>query len=111
MDREKLQRLLADFGKAFFNADASKLKNCTTTEIEWHQQKGAAPTGTILSGIDEICKEILRRKEEWKEVLYEDFDNRFLEDLIVSSFLVSGIDESGKAFKARAVDLYHVKDG
>jgi ketosteroid isomerase-like protein len=29
----------------------------------------------------------------------------------VSSFLVSGSDESGKAFKARAVDLYHVKDG
>jgi len=111
MDRKKLQFLLSDFGKAFFNADASMLRNCTTTDIEWHQHKGAEPTGTILRGIEAICREILRRKAEWKDVFYEDFENRFFEDLIVSSFLVSGIDEFGKAFKARAVDLYHVKDG
>jgi len=111
MDREELQCLLSDFGKAFFNSDATKLRSCTTTDIEWHQHKGPLPTGKILSGVEAICEEILRRKSEWKEVLYEDFDNRFIDDLIVSCFLVSGIDEYGKAFKAKAVDLYHVKGG
>ncbi|MFO7965155.1 MAG: hypothetical protein R6U50_14625 [Desulfobacterales bacterium] len=108
---EKLKQLLSEFGKAFFKADANKLQNCTTTDIEWHLHKGSAPTGTVLRGVEAICKEIVRRKAEWKETFYEDFDNRFLEDMIVSSFLVSGVDEFGKAFKVRAVDLYHVRNG
>ena len=111
MDQEELKQLFSTFGKAYFRADETLLKKCTTVDFQWLQHAGASPPGDVLKGVEAVCKEISRRKREWKEVLYEDFDNLFTEHMIVSTFLVSGIDESSHRFKVRAVDLYTVIDG
>jgi len=108
MDQEKLEQLFTAFGKAYFRADATLLASCTAVNFEWHQHTGATPTGTVIKGVEAVCEEISRRKREWKEVLYEDFDNLFTENMIVSTFMVSGVDEAGISFKVRAVDLYLV---
>jgi len=111
MDRDKLENLFVEFGKAYFRVDAKRLLNCTTADFEWRQHAGESPTGKILKGVEAVCSELSRRKKAWKDVLYEDFETTYTDNLIVSTFLVSGIDESGTAFKARAVDLYSVTAG
>jgi ketosteroid isomerase-like protein len=112
MNTQELESLIAKFGKAYFNADREGLRACTTPDFEWHQHSGPnAPEGLILKGIDAVCDEIERRKREWRNVKYEKFQNHFSPAFITSTFLVSGIDESGRPFHVRAVDLYSVKGG
>jgi ketosteroid isomerase-like protein len=111
MNQENLEQLFSAFGKAYFRADAALLESCTSDDFEWHQHTGSSATGTVLKGVEAVCEEIKRRKKEWKEVLYEDFENLFTDHIIVSTFLVSGVDESGERFKVKAVDLYSVNNG
>ena len=109
---DELEKLLRDFGKAFFNADAESLAECITSDFEWHQHVGTnAPTGNVIKGADATCEEVKRRKQEWRDVKYADFQNHFTKDLIVSTFTVSGIDEKGQSFNVCAVDLYPIANG
>ena len=111
MNQDILEKLLKAFGKAYFKADKSMLEACTSSDFEWHQHSGNIPTGTIIKGATAVCEEISRRKRDWKEVVYEDFETFYAESLIVSKFMVSGINESNMSFRVRAVDLYSVADG
>lgn len=110
-DAAELAALLTRFGKAFFRADPAALAACTTPDFEWHQHRGEGPDGQVLRGVEAACAEVLRRKAQWREVRYADFDNAYAPGLIVSRFTVSGIDETGTRFEVRAVDLYPVREG
>ena len=112
MDRRKLESLMREFGKAYFNADNAGLRACTTEDFEWHQHCGRdAPDGRILRGVEAVCAEIRRRKREWRKVKYDNFENHYSSTLITSTFYVSGIDEKDRPFNVRAVDLYPIRDG
>jgi ketosteroid isomerase-like protein len=110
-DAPALAELLARFGKAFFRADAEGLAACTTPDFEWHQHRGEGANGQVLRGVEAVCAEVLRRKAQWREVRYADFETDCAPGLIVSRFTVSGIDETGTRFEVRAVDLYPVRGG
>ncbi len=112
MPKKELENLMGVFGKAYFNADRDGLAKCTTPDFDWRQHSGNnSPTGRVIKGVDAVCREILRRKKEWSGVRYDDFSNYISDDLITSTFQVSGKDESGRGFNVRAVDLYTVRDG
>jgi ketosteroid isomerase-like protein len=106
-----LADLLTRFGKAYFKADAVQLALCVTADFEWRQHEGPGVQGAVIRCVEAVCAEILRRKAQWREVRYSDFENHFAPGLIVSTFEVAGIDEGGAAFRVRAVDLYPVREG
>ena len=59
-----------------------------------------------------MADEMERRKREWTDVRYDDVEERMAgDDLIVQTFLVSGVDSRGRAFTTRAVDLYPLRGG
>ncbi|MEL7157306.1 MAG: hypothetical protein AAFN30_11980 [Actinomycetota bacterium] len=55
--------------------------------------------------------EIQRRQERWTRLRYDNMTERYLPDLVVQTFIVSGIDERERAFHGEAVDLYPVVGG
>ena len=80
---DELEKLLRDFGKAFFNADAESLSKCISPDFEWHQHVGEkSPSGNIIKGAAATCEEIKRRKREWRDVKYADFQNHFTKEVI-----------------------------
>ena len=50
------------------------------------------------------------RQEHWQNVRYENLEERSAGDLLVQTFVISGV-EDGVAFHASAVDLYPVVAG
>ena len=107
-----LTDLLACFGQAFFRVDRERLAACTTDDFEWHQHTGpSGPDGLVLRGVDEVITEIERRKTAWSNVRYSDFGTHIADNMITSTFTVTGTDEAGRDFHVRAVDLYPVRDG
>jgi ketosteroid isomerase-like protein len=104
-----------EFKRAMFRADADALAEVVTDDFVWEMHAGATgdePHGRVLHGPTEMAAETERRRREWSDVTYDDVDERMAgDDLIVQTFLVSGVDSRGERFAVRAVDLYPLRDG
>lgn len=111
-DHSELMRHLR---RGFAHADRDELAKAISSDFEWHMhwQEGPddRPTGKILRGLDEVMTEVIRRRDHWTELEYKDMQERYLDDLVVQTFVVSGVDELGRRFQSAAVDLYPVRDG
>jgi len=111
---KELLELMVSFRTAYAKRDREGLLAVTTDDFEWHQhvaaQESDKPTGRVLHGIDELLAEIGWRQEHWQQVRYENLEERSAGDLLVQTFVISGL-EDGIAFHANACDLYPVKNG
>ena len=114
MTNEELLQLMKRFRVAYGTANRQDLLATTTSDFVWHQNVAMSdedlPTGRILTGVDALLKEIARRGQQWKNVRYENMQERATADMLVQTFTISG-EDNGKTFYANAVDLYPVKDG
>ncbi len=110
-----LEAVMKEFMRGFGRADRDALANTVTDDFEWHmhwtESEGDQPTGKVLRGIDEVMAEIKRRQASWTDLSYDNVELRYLDDMVVQTFTVSGIDEHGTRFNSDAVDLYPVRDG
>jgi len=111
---QQLLELMASFRKAYSKGDRDGLLAVTTDDFQWHQHyatdSSEQATGRILNGIDELLAELGWRQAHWREVRYENLQERSAGDLLVQTFVISG-EEDGVAFHASAVDLYPVTNG
>jgi hypothetical protein len=105
-----LQTLITEFDNAYAKVDPESFASCVSAEFEWRQHSGPLPLGKTISGIDAVCEEIRWRKKNWKKVQYINQIDHFAENMIISSFEVSGTDENGHDFRVNAVDLYPVEN-
>lgn len=109
------EQLMKHLKRGFGRADRDELALAISDDFEWHMhwQTGPddAPTGKVLRGLDQVMHEIGRRQRDWSDLRYDDMTERYLDDLVVQTFVVSGIDSHGKRFSNAAVDLYEVRDG
>ncbi len=106
---------MADFKRGFAKVDRERLAAAVTDDFQWHMHWSESdddqPTGKVLQGLDAVMAEIERRRDNWSELRYNDVEERFIDDMIVQTFVVSGVDANGKRFNAAAVDLYPLRDG
>lgn len=111
----EIEEVMRTFKRGFGKADPELLAAAITDDFEWHTHTfdgpDAQPTGTVLRGLDEVMAEIHRRRENWSEVRFDDMVERYLPDLVVQTFVISGIDQNGNRFNNAAVDLYPIVDG
>lgn len=109
------QELMRHLKRGFGRADRDELAKAISNDFEWHMhwQTGVddAPTGKVIRGLDEVMAEVERRQRDWSDLRYDDMTERYLDDLVVQTFVVSGVDSHGKRFSNDAVDLYQVRDG
>lgn len=112
---EELAAVMADFKRGFARVDRAALERAVTDDFEWHMHwyngPDDQPTGVVLRGLDQVMAEIERRRDGWSDLRYADVEERFAGDMIVQTFVVSGIDEHGQAFNNAAVDLYPIRGG
>lgn len=98
-----------------FRCDAEALTATVTDDFVWELHSGASmdqPAGDVLRGPEAMAAEFQRRREEWSDVVYEHVEERMAgSDLVVQSFIVSGIDSRGEQFRSHAVDLYPLRGG
>lgn len=110
-----LETLMRHLKRGFARADRDEIAQAVTDDFEWHvhwqEGQGDTPTGKVLRGLDEVMTEIERRRDNWTELRYDDMHERYLDDLVIQTFVVSGVDEHGDRFSTAAVDLYPVRDG
>lgn len=110
----RLLELMVSFRKAYSKGDRDGLLAVTTNDFQWHQHyatdSSERDTGRILNGVDELLAEVGWRQEHWRDVRYENLQERAAGDMLVQTFVVSGL-EDGVAFHANAVDLYPVTQG
>ena len=101
--------------RGFARADREALARAVTEDFEWHlhwhESADDEPTGRILRGLDEVMREIERRRDQWSELRYDDVVEHYTEALVVQTFVVRGVDEKGRRFHNAAVDLYPLRDG
>ncbi len=111
----EIEDAMRDFKRGFARVDREALARAVTDDFEWHLhwQDGGddQPTGRVLRGLDEVMAEIERRRDQWSDLSYTDVEERFTDDLVVQTFVVSGLDGSGRRFHNAAVDLYPIRDG
>ena len=107
--------LMTAFKKAFAKGDADGLAGVLTDDFEWHMhwfgQGDPAPTGNVVRGVDAVLGEIEWRQANWSKVRFEGVTEQYVDDLVVQTFTISGIDHRGDTFEVDAVDLYRVVDG
>ena len=110
-----LETIMRHLKRGFGRCDRAELERAVTDDFEWHvhwqEGPGDQPTGKVLRGLDEVMAEVERRRDHWTELRYDDLRERYLEDMVVQTFVVSGVDEHGRRFSSAAVDLYPVRDG
>lgn len=108
---DSMRRLRRGFAKA----DRSELEAAVTDDFEWHmhwqESPDDEPTGKVLRSLDEVMVEIERRRDQWSDLSYDRVEERYTDDMIVQTFVVSGIDADGRRFSSEAVDLYPLRDG
>jgi len=108
---------MKDFKRGFAKVDRASLERAVTDDFEWHlhwfgdDAAADQPTGRVLSTMDDVMAEIERRRDHWSELRYEDVQERYTDDLVVQTFVVSGVDANGNRFNNAAVDLYPIRDG
>ena len=114
MTNEELLQLMKRFRVAYGTVNREELLATTTSDFIWHQNAATSdeelPTGKVLTGVDELLKEIERRGQQWTNVRYENMQERATDDVLVQTFQISG-EDNGVAFQANVVDLYPVRDG
>lgn len=106
--------LMEKFRLSYATLNEQGLRETTSEDFEWHQHvttnSDDMPTGRVLRGIDALIKDLKWRQANWRNVRYEDLEERAAPDMLVQTFRISGeVDEA--SFHAKAVDLYTVKDG
>lgn len=110
-----VEAVMRDFKRGFARADRASLARAVTDDFEWHLHwfdgPDDQPTGRILRGLDEVMAEIERRRDSWSDLHYADMEERYTDDLVVQTFVVSGVDSRGRRFHNAAVDLYPIRDG
>ena len=115
MTTTDIETAMRDFKRGFARVDREALAGAVTDDFEWHLHwfDGAddRPSGRVLCGLDEVMAEIERRRDNWGELRYDDVEERYTDDLVVQTFVVSGIDANGNRFHNAAVDLYPIRDG
>lgn len=101
--------------RAFAKVDRDSLERAVTHDFEWHlhwqDDPEAEPTGRVLRGVDAVMAEIERRRDHWADLQYDGVEERYTEDMVVQTFVVSGVDAGGRRFNCAAVDLYPLRDG
>ncbi len=111
----RVEEAMRDLKRGFARADREALRRAVTDDFEWHLHwfdgGDDRPTGHVLRGIDEVMAEIERRGREWTELRYDGVQERYTDDLVVQTFVVSGVDGAGRRFHNAAVDLYPIRDG
>ncbi len=111
----ELVEVMRHLKRGFAKCDRASLAKAVCDDFEWHvhwqEGEGDQPTGKVLRGLDEVMREIERRRDHWTELRYEDMEERLAGDLIVQTFTVSGVDENGVRFSSAAVDLYPLRGG
>ncbi len=122
MTTDGIEAVMRDLKRGFARADRESLARAVTDDFEWHlhwfDDGGAGgegpddrPTGRILRGLDQVMAEIERRRDHWHELRYDDVEERYTDDLVIQTFVVSGVDANGRRFHNAAVDLYPIRDG
>ena len=123
-----IEAVMKEFKRGFAKADRECLARAVTDDFEWHlhwfgdvdgDSNGSddgggdqdRPTGRVLRSLDEVMAEIERRQAQWTELRYDDVEERYTDDLVVQTFVVSGVDGQGRRFHNAAVDLYPIRDG
>ena len=120
-----IEQAMRHFKRGFAKVDRDELAKAVTDDFEWHlhwfepdspsgPDRGHGsdqPTGRVLRGLDEVMAEIERRRDQWTELRYTDVEERYTDDLVVQTFVVSGVDGTGRRFDNAAVDLYPIRDG
>ncbi|MDG2276325.1 MAG: nuclear transport factor 2 family protein [Pseudomonadales bacterium] len=113
MKPDEMLALMAQFRRAYGNADGDGLRAVVTDDFSWHQHAGdplELPGGRVLVGVDALLEEVNWRREHWTDVSYSRLEERSAGDLLVQTFSISG-REDGHPFAADAVDLYPVVSG
>ena len=109
------QALMNAFKRAFAKADGEALRNVVTADFAWHMHwylpNDPQPTGNVATGVDAVMAEIAWRAANWSNVRFDGVVERFVDDLVVQTFRISGIDHAGEPFEVDAVDLYRIVDG
>ena len=110
--QEQAIDLMTRFGEAFVSRDDEALRSCLHDDFFWHLHEGPdIPNGKTVSGLQGMLEVLQGREKNWKDVRYADVNVSSDGSQIIQTFRVSGIDEKGRAFDVRAVDLYAVEDG
>ncbi len=110
--QEQAIDLMTRFGEAFVSRDDEALRSCLHDDFFWHLHEGPdIPNGKTVSGLQGMLEVLQAREKNWKDVRYADVNVSSDGLQIIQTFRVSGIDEKGRAFDVRAVDLYAVEDG
>jgi ketosteroid isomerase-like protein len=110
--QERANDLMTRFGQAFVSRDDEALRSCLGDGFFWHLHEGPdIPNGKTVSGLEGMLDVLQAREKNWQEVRYSDVSVTTDGSQIIQTFRVSGIDESGRAFDVRAVDLYAVEGG
>ena len=114
IENPEIAALMKRFAKAFMRADAAELTAVLSGDFVWHLHYGRmadAPAGRTLHGVDGFLRELAWRKQHWREVRYEEVVEQLAGERVLQTFIVSGIDDTGRAFRTRAVDLYRIAGG
>ncbi len=112
LTHEEAKDLMGRFGQAFVSRDKEALASCLADDFIWHLHQGPkSPYGTSVHGLKGMLEVLEMREKNWRDVNYADVAVTSDGAQIVQTFRVSGIDEKGRKFDVRAVDLYPVRDG
>lgn len=107
--------IMKAFKRAFAKADRDALAEVVTDDFEWHMHwylpDDPTPTGNVATGVDAVMTEIAWRSANWSNVRFDGVTERYVDDLVVQTFRISGRDHAGDRFEVDAVDLYRIAGG
>lgn len=111
-DDETAQRIMADFGRAYFSKRPEQLAEVITADAEWHFAFGAdAPDGRVRRGLDGFMRGIAENDALFERLRFNEVHCRGLgDDQIVMTYRVDGRYRGGDEFALRGVELITVRD-
>jgi ketosteroid isomerase-like protein len=113
MDEAASDRLLKDFGRAFFRRDLEGLTACTTEDFEWRFAIGGDdPHGRVYRGVDGVQTGFAERDALLAKARYDEVRTTPLTDgRVLMEYRVSGAFTNGKAFDFMGVEIFAFRDG
>ena len=107
--------LMRRMKKGFATADGDLLGSVLADDFEWHMHWFGAndptPTGNVVTGVAGVVAELAWRAENWTDVRFDGVAERYVDDMVVQTFRISGNDHRGEPFANDVVDLYRIDDG